>query len=453
MNLDSEFTWDKLKQTVESLMFKQTGKHLSDLETVVLRGAWKNQTYEDIAEAEGYTSSYLSKDIGNRLWMNLSDALNEKVAKKNFKTALQREWQKQAQNNFADFQQQTSSAIAANIAFPEGSVALNSPFYIGRSNLESVCYETIARPGSLIRIKGAKWMGKTSLVNRILQQGRDRQQATVYLDLSSVEHSIAGDLDKLLRWICVMVSRQLKLDNKVREYWDTDILGSNDNCTIYFEEYILESIASGVAIALDNVDRLFSYKGVIEDFLGMLRSWHEKGKTHQCWAQLRLILAHSTEVYIPLDINQSPFNAGVPILLEEFDSDRVAALSSVYGLNWDSDRIEKLMDLVGGHPYLIGLAMYRLKTQNLALKEFLAQAVLEMEIYSDPLRRLLNILQQSPVLTEAFAKVVHSEEPVSLNSFQIYQLHSIGLVQHQQNMVRPRCRLYREYFQRVLDNK
>lgn len=450
MNLDSEFTWDKLKQTVESLIFKQTGKHLSDLETVVLRGAWENKTYEDIAEAEGYTSSYLSKDVGNRLWNELSDALNEKVSKKNFKTALQREWQKQAQSNFADFQNLSNLAIADNIAFPEGSVALNSPFYIGRSNLESVCYETVVRPGSLIRIKGAKWMGKTSLVNRILQQGRDRQQMIVYLDLGSVEHSIAQDLDKLLRWVCVMVSRQLKLDNKVKEYWDTDILGSNDNCTIYFEEYILEETTSPIAIALDNVDRLFACKGVVEDFLGMLRSWHEKGKTHECWAQLRLILAHSTEVYIPLDINQSPFNAGVPILLEEFDRQQVAALASIYRLDWDSDRVEKLMDLVGGHPYLVRLAMYRLKTQDLNLEQFLAQAVLEMEIYSDPLRRVLSILQQSPVLTEAFAKVVHSSEPVSLNSFQIYQLHSIGLVQHQQNMVRPRCRLYREYFQRVL---
>jgi hypothetical protein len=55
MNLDREFTWEKIQQTVESLVFQQTGKHLSDLEIVILRGAWDNKTYEEIAEAESYT--------------------------------------------------------------------------------------------------------------------------------------------------------------------------------------------------------------------------------------------------------------------------------------------------------------------------------------------------------------------------------------------------------------
>ncbi|MGD1919435.1 MAG: AAA-like domain-containing protein [Pleurocapsa sp.] len=337
------------------------------------------------------------------------------------------------------------------MAFPEGSIALSSSFYIDRFRIESVCYETVVKPGSLIRIKGAKWMGKTSLVNRILKQGRASQQKIVYLDFDSVERSIAENLDKLLRWMCVMVSRQLGLENKVKEYWDTDILGSNDNCTVYFEEYILTETTDAIALALDNIDRLFPYEGVIEDFFGMLRSWHEKGKTNNCWSQLKLILSHSTEVYIPLDINQSPFNAGIPILLEEFDAERVEALANLYQLNWGKSEVERLMDLVGGHPYLVRLAMYQIKINNLTLEQFLAQATLEMEIYSDPLRRLLNTLRQSPTLTQAYATVVESAKPLALDSLQIYQLHSIGLVKHQQNLVSPRCKLYRDYFNRVLN--
>lgn len=452
MNLNTEFTWEKAQRTAENLMFRQTGKYLSDIETLILKGAWDNRTYEEIAEAEGYASSYLSKDIGHKLWGNLSAALGEKVSKKNFKTALQREWQKQAHNSLVREQVELSkSLVSENIAFPEGSVALSSSFYIERPRIESICYETVNKPGSLIRIKGAKWMGKTSLVNRILKQGRASQQRIVYLDFDSVERSIASDLDKLLRWLCVMVSRQLRLENKVKEYWDTDILGSNDNCTVYFEEYILAETDDAITFALDNIDRLFPYEGVIEDFFGMLRSWHEKGKTHNCWAQLRLILSHSTEVYIPLDINQSPFNAGIPILLEEFDASQVEALAGLYQLGWDKSKIAKLMDLVGGHPYLVRLAMYQIKTNDLTIEQFLDRATSEMEIYSDPLRRLLNTLKQSSALTSAFARVVESAEPVTLDCLQIYQLHSIGLVQHQQNLVSPRCKLYRDYFDRILN--
>ena len=451
MNLDLEFTWEKAQQTVESLVFQQTGKHLSDIEILILRGAWDNKTYEEIAEAEGYTSNYLSKDVGNKLWGHLSVALQEKVSKKNFKAALQRKWHQQTQGSLTQYQTQLSqSLITENLTFPEGSVPLGSPFYIERAGIESVCYETIVKPGSLTRIKAAKWMGKTSLINRILEQSRSQGQKTVYLDFDSIERSILQDLDKLLRWLCVMVSRQLELENQVKDYWDTDILGSNDNCTVYFEEYILAETNCAIALALDNVDRLFSYQEVIEDFFGMLRSWHEKGKIYNCWAQLRLILAHSTEVYIPLDINQSPFNAGVPILLKEFTFSQVETLASLYQLDWDKPQITKLMDLVGGHPYLVRLAMYQINAQNLTLEQFLAEAISETGIYSNPLRRLLNILKQSAELSSAFAEVVKSAEPAALNSLQIYQLHSIGLVRYQQNLVSPSCKLYRDYFQRVI---
>lgn len=464
MNLDTAFTWNNAQQIVDSLLFRNTGKHLSDIEIVILRGAWENKTYEEIAESENYTSNYLSKDVGNKLWSNISAALQEKVSKKNFKVALQRKWRERTSSSltnvqqtlpfqdrvFSPYQAQPATSVAMkNLSFPEGLVANNSPFYIERTRVESVCYETIAKPGSLIRIKAAKWMGKTSLINRILECGRFNNQKTVYLDFGSVERSILKYLDKLLRWLCVMVSRQLELENQVKDYWDTDILGSNDNCTVYFEEYLLEEADGAIILALDNIDKLFSYEEVIEDFFGMLRSWHEKGKIDDSWSQLRLILVHSTEVYIPLDINQSPFNAGVPILLEEFTSLQVETLANLHRLDWDKSEIGQLMDLVGGHPYLIRLAMYQIKTSNITLEQFLPYSVAETGIYSNPLRRLLNILKQSPELSFAFEQVVKSPQPVKLNPLQIYQLHSIGLVKYQNNLVVPSCKLYRDYFNQV----
>ncbi len=458
MNLDREFTWENAQRITDRLLFRQTGKHLSDLEIIILQGAWENQTYEKIAENLNYTSNYLSKDVGRKLWGNISVALQEKVSKKNFKVALQRKWLEcynntpLPENNSPPFQPPifTKSLNTTNLTFPEGSVATDSPFYIEREGVESVCYETIVKPGSLIRIKAAKWMGKTSLTNRILECGRSIQQQTVYLDFNSIERSILKDLDKLLRWLCVMVSRQLQLENQVKDYWDTDILGSNDNCTVYFEEYLLEEMEGIIALALDNIDRLFSYEEVIEDFFGMLRSWHEKGKIDEAWAQLRLILVHSTEVYIPLDINQSPFNAGVPILLEEFTPSQVQAIANLYQLDWNKTEIEQLMDLVGGHPYLVRLAMYQVKMGDLTLEQFLQEAITETGIYSNSLRRLWNILKQSSSLSSAYEQVVKSSEPIELNPLQVYQLHSIGLVKYQNNLVSPGCKLYQDYFNRVL---
>jgi hypothetical protein len=53
---------------------------------------------------------------------------------------------------------------------PRGQVELASAFYVERKGIEDRCYEAIAKPGSLIRIKAPRQMGKTSLMARILHR-------------------------------------------------------------------------------------------------------------------------------------------------------------------------------------------------------------------------------------------------------------------------------------------
>ena len=450
MYSNTPFTLETALQIVDDIILRHQRRHLKDIEIKLFSGAWQGQTYEKIAEITSYSKDYLCGDVGYHLWNALSIALDEEVTKTNFKAAIKREWQRNSQANCNKNKIRRSTSATENLTFPEGPVALHSPLYLQRSRCESICYETIDKPGSLIRIKGAKWMGKTSLVNRILEQARSQGQKTVYLDCGSIERSIIRDLDRLLRWLSLIVSRQLELDNEVQEHWDTDILGSNDNCTLYFKEYILAKTKGEIVFALDNIDKLFSYEEIIEDFFGMLRNWHEKGTVDCRWAKLKLILAHSTEEYISLNINQSPFNVGTPILLEEFTLAQVESLSSLYQLKWEQSQIIQLMDLVGGHPYLIRLAMYQIKSAHLTIEQFIREALSETGIYSNLLRRLLNIIKQSPKLISAFTKVVRSDVPIELDSLYIYQLHSIGLVHQQDNLVFPRCKLYQIYFDRVL---
>ncbi|MHC5720756.1 MAG: AAA-like domain-containing protein, partial [Nostoc sp.] len=52
--------------------------------------------------------------------------------------------------------------------YPSGSVPLASPFYLKRSYLDEQIYQEIKKPGTLIRIKAPREMGKTSLLLRIL---------------------------------------------------------------------------------------------------------------------------------------------------------------------------------------------------------------------------------------------------------------------------------------------
>jgi hypothetical protein len=436
-----------------SLRVKQDCLHKVKL--ALRRNGFPSQRYlaEDVGFAQSTVSNFLT---GNPVDCGTFEELCRRLAL---------EWREIADLGLEviaepiDSNPKTPEGSAANQdsspSYPGGAVPLGSSFYLERAPLEAQVYQEIRKPGALVRIRAPKLMGKTSLMTRILAQGQSLNCRTAYLDLSSVEGGIIRNLDKFLRWFCLMVGRQLNLENRIleqriKDYWDTEILGSNDNCTVYFEEYLLPAIDHPLVLGLDDVDRVFPYPEVVEDFLGMLRSWHEKGKISGQWKKLRLVMAHSTECYISLDINQSPFNAGFPVELLEFDSKQVLSLANVHGLSWQESQVEELMNMVGGHPYLVRLALYEVSAGKLTLEQLLRDAPTEVGIFGYHLRGQLVVVHQASELAQALLKIVASIEPVALDSMQIYKLHSMGLVQQQDNQVMPRCNLYREYFHRVL---
>lgn len=334
---------------------------------------------------------------------------------------------------------------AAEPELPEGQVDLASAFYVERQPIEERCYEAIVKPGSLIRIKAPRQMGKTSLMARILRHAGQQGFLTVPLSFQLADGAVFSDLDKFLRWFCASVGRRLGLPNRLVDFWD-DIFGSKDNCTAYFEEYLLPKIGRPIVLGLDEVDCVFQHPEIAADFFALLRAWHEDAKNREIWKILRLVVVHSTEVYIPLNINQSPFNVGLPIELPEFTPTQVLDLAQRHGLKWQSTDVEKLMAMVGGHPYLIRVALYHITREDLSLDQLLSVAPTESGLYGDHLRRHLWNIEQQPKLTTAMRKVVTSVSLVRLESTQAFQLHSMGLVHLRGNDVVPRCNLYRQYF-------
>jgi len=332
---------------------------------------------------------------------------------------------------------------------PGGTISPKSSLYVERPPIESDCYQEILQPGSLIRIKAPRQMGKTSLMARILHYAEEQGYSAIRLNFQRADSQLFTNLDQFLRWFCEQVGRKLKQLQQLEEYWIGS--GSKDKCTAYFEECLLEEIDTPLVLGLDEVDRVFPHRQVADDFFALLRSWYESARygdfSSELWEKLRLVVVHSTEVYVPLDINQSPFNVGKNVELREFNLAQVQDLARRYGLNWTDSQIEPLMSLVGGHPYLLRKALYHLRRQDLTLEELLQQAPTEAGIYSDHLRRHLLNLQHYPKLGMALRRVVSKNSSVELESELRYKLDSMGLVKLQGNEVMPRCDLYRHYFQ------
>lgn len=413
---------------------------LNTVEELVLKECWEGKTYQEIARASGYDSDYI-RVVGSRLWQNLSNALGEKVTKNNFRSVLRQQARK------GDF-----SFISTEL--PEGQVNLNSDLYVERPPHETLTYQEIVNPGALIRIKSPLNMGKTSLMIRILGRARSQEYKTVTINFQLAEASVLSDLDKFLRWLMANITLQLDMKSELDDYWDED-LGTKVSCTTYFQGYILEQLSNPLVLALDEVNHLFEYPEIAQEFLPLLRFWYEESNNSTAWQKLRLIVVHSTDVYIPLDINQSPFNLGLLVALPQFNFEQMKDLANRHQFKSevrDLDRsINNLMMTIGGHPYLARLAYYALSTEDITFERLLADASTSSGIYGSHLRGHLITLQKYPELGQDYKQVVMAERPIKISTINAYKLESIGLVKLINNLVEPSCQLYRLYFRECLD--
>ena len=73
----------------DDLVFINTGKHLDNLQEVILRGTLQGQKYSKIAD-ESHCSEGHIKDIAAELWKLLSEVLGEEVNKSNFRVTFER---------------------------------------------------------------------------------------------------------------------------------------------------------------------------------------------------------------------------------------------------------------------------------------------------------------------------------------------------------------------------
>ncbi|MGD1866272.1 MAG: AAA-like domain-containing protein [Phormidesmis sp.] len=449
MDSNSRLTWPDAKKLADQLLFESTGKYLSDIESQVLQGSWEGKSYGAIAEDLGYTLEYINSDVGYGLWTKLSKATGEKLTKRSFRGALERQWRARSfQQTSPSPPAQPVSLTASPTTSPTTSMGASStqPQYVDRPPTESRCFEAMTKPGALIRIKAPQKMGKTWLVDRLLHYAEQQDYAIVPINLLRIESAVTSDLERFLKYFCTRVTRQLGMDNRLSDYWDEE-LGSNTSCTEYFESYILQNTDKPIVLALDNVDRLFPYEAVAANFFSLMRAWYEDARILPEWQQLRLIISHSTDIYPTLNINRSPFNVGLAIELTEFNQSQLLQLAQTQGVLQNSpEQVEALASLLGGHPYLFQQALEQLQAnRELSVEALLAIAPTEAGPYAQHLRNLLIHLQENPEMAVAMKTILQASEPTRVKSELGFQLNSLGLVKFRGNDVETRCLLYRLY--------
>ena len=345
------------------LIKDRIGQELNNLQITILKGAYYDESYDQIANKYGCSKDH-AKRVGSALWSLLSLHFDQAIDKRNVKFILD---------------QLKQELYDDTLELPVGVVPSNSKFYVERKEIESLCLRTIMRKGGLIRICAPSKMGKSSLMHSIINLAKDCRG--VCLDLHLTDRETLTDLTRFLRWLSLKVTRELRLPSKLEEYWDDD-LGCKSSCTYYFEDYLLATIDCPLILAFDKLDHLFAREEIARDFLAMLRAWHENSKINPTWSQLRLILVYRDNP-LPLESNKSPFNVGLTVTLPDFSAAEILDLAHRHGLSWEETEVARLMSGIGSHPYLVRQALHELRTQNLSLDEFLQQDFTKLTPYSN----------------------------------------------------------------------
>ncbi|MGF1569703.1 MAG: AAA-like domain-containing protein [Nodosilinea sp.] len=328
--------------------------------------------------------------------------------------------------------------------FPGGPVPLASPYYVSRQGLQDQACAEISQPGGLVRIKAPRKMGKSSFALRLQQQAETSGYRVLQVDLKRADEAVLSDIDRFLRWLCRVLSQQLGLSPSLDDYWEADI-GSKVSCTIYLQQALLKAADCPVVLLFNDIDRIFEYPAIFYEFLPLLRSWHEEAKGNIGLQKIRFILTYSTEIYVPLNLNQSPFNVGLPVHLSKLATEEVRSLVRAYRL---SDAvIEPLTELVSGHPYLTQLALYHLWAGPMNLPDLLQWAITPAGIYANHLNQCLASLQGRADLAAALQQVIKAETGIHLGFSIATKLESLGLIDFSSRcLAKPSCQLYQRFF-------
>lgn len=326
---------------------------------------------------------------------------------------------------------------------PGGVVKLRDKFYIERQADAQLRREVI-KPGTTTTIRASRQTGKSSLLVRGVNYAKEHGAKVVTVDLQRIDTERLTSPELFLRDFAELIVRKLRLDvSQVEQFWRSS-LGPQDKLTYLMEDYILPEAEAPVVLALDEVDRLLQVP-FHSDFFGLLRSWHNSRALDEIWDRLNLVMVISTEPYMLIaDVNQSPFNVGLKIYLDDFDQIQMRDLNRRHGYPVAEADFLTCCELLGGHPYLIRKALYTLVAEHLTWPELMRVATFEQGPFGDHLRRHQWLLRDEPDLRQAFKHIIDGV-PFA-GELAVFRLLQAGLIKGSGDSYACRCDLYRLYF-------
>jgi AAA domain-containing protein len=287
---------------------------------------------------------------------------------------------------------------------PKGALPADSPYYIERAS-DQVVGELIRNPGVTVSICGSRQIGKTSLLARMAHQAPRHDKRVAWIDFQLFDKPALYDAGLFYRQLCGRISDMLGIESQVEAFWKEDV-GDAFSCERYIEHYVLPR-SGPLMLIMDEVERVLEAP-FCSDFFGMLRSWHDQRALvgNNLW-QLDIILAASTELklWIP-DPERSPFTVGLRVDLDDFSGQNVRRLNQRYGSPLSEEQLQRLMELLRGHPYLVHHAIHSVACHSYNPNSLFERAKRDGSPFAEHLDYLLFRLSSKPELTRGMRQII-----------------------------------------------
>jgi WD40 repeat protein len=248
-------------------VYTQIGRYMSDVEQLIFIGSWKGQTYELIAEINGYSVKYLKDDSGRKFWKLLSQVLGETVSKNNFRAAIERLSQREKQQTSSEQSQPRDVGVVtqlrpSSIQADWGEVIDVSQFYGRSAELTTLMQWITTDRCRLIALLGMGGIGKTALsvklANQLLItssiQERNEFEFVIWRSLRN-----APPLDHLLANLVPFLSNQQNTQNTL------------DRFIYYLRSHRCLVILDNMETILQGSERAGQFRVGYEDYGELLR--------------------------------------------------------------------------------------------------------------------------------------------------------------------------------------
>ena len=323
--------------------------------------------------------------------------------------------------------------------------------YVKRPPLEENCLKVLQQEQSLLRIRAPHNSGKTRLVNWLVHHLKQDNYQPVIIDCEEEKATIALSCEDLLLSICRTITQELKINESLLDkFWSRPGTPAHKTRR-YLEEYVLQPSANPLVFVFEKFDTILETETIGNEICGILRSCHERRS--QPWRKLRLIIIHSTEFYSNYDFYASPLiGVGYVASLSDFNAEQVLTFAQVNGINWTLSDVHKVMNLVGGNPYLIKLILVKLQ-EGKSLEKVLDDALQGREPFQSHFFLLMRYLKSNANLRNIFRQILHKKAltPAQMKGESVQFLERLGLIHKSYDNLEVRCNLYQVYFDDLLD--